>query len=575
MTEPATTLDRLAARAERLYSLPAVAMRVLDLTHNPQVDTRALKECIENDPALAAKILRVVNSSLFGLSREVSDLQQALGLLGIKPLKLLVLSFSLPAGLFLDLEAHTLAWYWRRTLSKAIAAREMAEHLWRMPGDEAFLAGLLQDLGVLLLLQELGRPYARLVEASLARHLDLAALETEALGFSHTALSARLLGRWKLPEPLIEAVAYRALDGDPRSQQTSKSGVPLLEASSAGRESDPSAGTAWNRQCHTAARPPALAQILHLAELIARLLVDGQPEALAELLAAGRNYYRRLEPLLEPLVSALGEKVAQLADVLSLQLPGGLEYRDVLAEAHRRLAGVAGRAAEELLGSRCEERAEPEEEEAPAEVQDLAAAVAAVCGSADSIPSGDQGDTPRNPRAAAGDPPRPAEDAAAPPPAIDRSQLLGPLVRAVAASRKSRRPLSLLLVEIDQAEGRARTSDSLQPSAWLGVLEAACRRVDHPPALSMAYGNAGFAILLPDCDRQRAVELGNQLAREFRRVVAAGEEGSARLRLDVGVASVTLPPKNFPTAELLAAAGRCLFGSHASGGNVVKSIEIY
>jgi GGDEF domain-containing protein len=91
----------------------------------------------------------------------------------------------------------------------------------------------------------------------------------------------------------------------------------------------------------------------------------------------------------------------------------------------------------------------------------------------------------------------------------------------------------------------------------------------------MAYGNAGFAILLPDCDRQRAVELGNQLARQFRHLAPIEEEGPARLRLDVGVASVTLPPKNFPTAELLAAAGRCLFGSHASGGGVVKSIEIY
>jgi len=559
MTEPATTLDRLAARAERLYSLPAVALEVLDLTRNPQVDTHALKDCIERDPALAAKILRVVNSSLFGLSREVSDLQQALGLLGIKPLKLLVLSFSLPAGLFLDLEAHVLSWYWRRTLTKAIAAREMAERLWRMPGDEAFLAGLFQDLGVLLLLQELGRPYVRLVEAALARHLDLAAMEVQAMGFTHTALSARLLGRWKLPEPLVEAVApaVHELEDAPVS------------------------------------RPPALVQILHVAELIARLLVDGQPEALPELLEAGRGYYRRLEPQLEPLVSELDEKVTQLADVLSLQLPGGLEYRDVLAEAQRRLAGVAGRAAEELLASGGLERAEPEEEVLD-EVQDLAAALAAVCRSAGSRPSGEKRDTPRNPPAATEEP---ARQSAAPEavrkagagtsrPAADRSQLLAPLVRAVAASRRSRQPLSLLLVEIGQAgDGTvARSGDRATTppgdratitSDWRGLLAAACRRLDHPLALSMVYGEAGFAILLPDCDRQRAAELGNQLIRQFQQLAAAKEgEPARRLRLGAGVASVTLPPKNFSTADLLEAAGRCLFGSHASGGGV-KSIEIY
>ena len=168
MNDPSATLDRLAAHAEQLYSLPAVAMEVLQLTDNPQVDTQALKECIENDPALTGKILRVVNSSLFSLSREISDLNQALALLGTKPLKLLVLGFSLPSGLYAGIEARTLGRYWRRTLTKAVAGRELAEHLWHVPGDDAFIAGLLQDVGILLLLQQLGQPYVQLLERVLA-----------------------------------------------------------------------------------------------------------------------------------------------------------------------------------------------------------------------------------------------------------------------------------------------------------------------------------------------------------------------------------------------------------------------
>ena len=121
MSEANSTLDQLAAKACRLYSLPAVAMKVLELTENPQVDTRALKQCIETDPALTGKVLRVVNSSLYGLSREVSDLNQALALLGTKPLKLLVLGFSLPPGLFEDLAGDMLLNYWRHTLVKAVA----------------------------------------------------------------------------------------------------------------------------------------------------------------------------------------------------------------------------------------------------------------------------------------------------------------------------------------------------------------------------------------------------------------------------------------------------------------------
>ena len=161
LTDNSLSLDQAVERAGALYSLPAVAVEVLQLTNHPTVDVRRLKQCISNDPALVSKVLRVVNSSLFALSREVSDLNQALALLGTKPLKLLVLGFSLPDGLFVGVAGEMLRRYWRRTLTKAVAAREISETLWNLPGDEAFLAGLLQDIGMLVLLQQMGEPYAR------------------------------------------------------------------------------------------------------------------------------------------------------------------------------------------------------------------------------------------------------------------------------------------------------------------------------------------------------------------------------------------------------------------------------
>src|SRR5690606_29692284 len=90
------TAEHFVVRARRLYSLPAVAMRVLELTSAPHVDAAALAECIENDPALTSKVLRVVNSSVFGLGQRVGSLKQAIAMLGIRPLKMLVLGFSLP-----------------------------------------------------------------------------------------------------------------------------------------------------------------------------------------------------------------------------------------------------------------------------------------------------------------------------------------------------------------------------------------------------------------------------------------------------------------------------------------------
>ncbi len=114
------TAERLAALANNLYTLPAVALQILDLVDRTDTDTAVLRQCVEKDPALAAKILRVVNSSLYGPSQPIGDLGQALAFLGVKPLKLLVLGFSLPPRMFQGLEAKVLAYYWRHTLTKAV-----------------------------------------------------------------------------------------------------------------------------------------------------------------------------------------------------------------------------------------------------------------------------------------------------------------------------------------------------------------------------------------------------------------------------------------------------------------------
>ena len=197
-------------RTGQLYSLPAVAVEVLRLTGEPRVDARALKDCIERDPALTTRILRVVNSSLFGVSRPVTDLGQALALLGTRPLKMLVLGFSLPKELFAGLEASVLARYWRRSLVKAVAARELAERLWQTSGDEPFIAGLVQDIGSLALIQHIGPSYVQLLDHVQSHGGNLLERELETLGFDHVVLSSRLLAHWGLPPTLCAAVTASA-----------------------------------------------------------------------------------------------------------------------------------------------------------------------------------------------------------------------------------------------------------------------------------------------------------------------------------------------------------------------------
>src|SRR5438067_3375991 len=304
-TETVGLVQQFGERTGQLYSLPAVAAEVLRLTGEPQIDPRELRQCIESDPALAARLLRVVNSSLFGPTRPVTDLNQALTLLGIRPLKMLVLGFSLPKDLFSGLKAEVLARYWRQTLVKAVAARELSERLWRTPGDEPFLAGLVQDIGVLALIQQLGPVYEKLLERVQACGGSLIDCELDTLGFDHLVLSSRLLAHWGLPAGLCAAISVPPV----------KERIEELTGSER-----------------------TLPRMLHLAELMARLIDQPHGSALRELLDAGERYCGLTYENLQPVIEALQAKVNELAEVLSLQLPAGQSYVDLLIAAQERLA---------------------------------------------------------------------------------------------------------------------------------------------------------------------------------------------------------------------------------------------
>ncbi len=558
MNDSAVALERLAARAGQMHSLPAVAIKVLELTNNPQVDARALKQCIENDPALTSKILRVVNSSLFGLSRQVSDLNQALALLGTKPLKMLVLGFSLPAGLFAGATAEVLGRFWRKSLTRAVAGREISETLWRTPGDDAFISGLLQDLGLLVLVEQLGEPYVRLLDRVFASGKDLLEVERAALGFDHTMLTARVLEQWSFPQALIEAVAWKP--DTPPADGTALGGPPS-PTSKQGEK--------------------ALPQIVYLADLLAQLLADQRSDVLPELMRLGRQYHGLSESVLEGLVAGLQEKVAQLAAVLKVQLPDVVDYRDILVQAQKQLAEVACSVVEDMLRAKSAGAAPDEYQSLWSELHELGQAVEMVVHRVPEQPKDDAQPAAVKPSSAV----RAVTVEKGWPSLGGQSNyrthshteepLLGQLRAAVTAARQRRCALSLLLVELDRDEDISAVAQQQHIEQSKRLAAAVREHLDHPGMLVLPHGQCGCAAILPDCDRRQAVELANQLIDGFRRDKPGERHAARRASISVGAASVALPPKNFPAEDLLRAASRCLFGSRASGGGMVKSIEIY
>ena len=218
-------MDVLIDQIEELHSSPTVALKVLNLLKDPDFQMPELEKCIEADPALAAAILRLVNSSRFGLSRTISSLSQAVALLGARSIRLAVLSFGLVDRLTRGTPAEVCQDYWRRALTMAATASRLCIGNRTAPPDEAYTAGLLADSGVLLFAQVQSDQYVSL-HTEHDHGPELIAAERKHSGFDHAALGARLLARWSLPEQLAQAV---------RSHHTGSSdGSALCQAVRAG-----------------------------------------------------------------------------------------------------------------------------------------------------------------------------------------------------------------------------------------------------------------------------------------------------------------------------------------------------
>ncbi len=517
----------------QLYSLPAAAAEILRLTGALTIDLKAIKTCVESDPALAARILRVTNSSLFGPCRQVTDLSQALTLLGIRPLKILVLGFSLPRELFTGIQAQVLSWYWRHTLIKAVAARELAERSWRTSGDEAFLAGLVQDIGVLALIQQLGPAYLQLISHVRTHGGSLLAYELDTLGFDHLVLSARLLAQWGLPPGLCAAVSV-----PPHTER-------ILSLSRDER---------------------LLPQILHLAELLARLIEQPYGSALHDFLTAGGAYCGLAYESLQPLATSVQRKVQDLADVLSLDLPEGQSYVDLLLAAHDRLAS------ETLV----EVTLAPQEEISSLAGELQRELTAATRRSATLHPPSAASTPPmaerRNTPSSTTKPVSPTRDRAAG--LACSSNLQARVTHLLETARQLRKPLALVLFEVDRypdlvlqlGAGGAREAVSLLTTAvadWAGATA-------HAELIS----DSRIGLICCGNSRSETVQIARQVLISVPRWSRERLPLSFELTFSAGLAALDVPPRNYPAKDMVTAAERCLTAAMHSGGNTAKSIDL-
>ena len=187
-----------------IATLPEVTVKIIELVEDPGSSARDLHAMISADPALTARMLKVVNSAFYGLPRQIASINRAVSLLGLNAVKNIAVAASL-AKLFRggeigpDFNAHEL---WLHSCVTASTARIIAQGNRRNAVDEAFLAGLVHDVGILVELQHDRARFAEAI-ALAATGRDLRECEREVLGEDHEAFGSALCEHWKFPSSLV------------------------------------------------------------------------------------------------------------------------------------------------------------------------------------------------------------------------------------------------------------------------------------------------------------------------------------------------------------------------------------
>lgn len=190
----------------RLYSLPQTLAEVLRVVKDETSTAKDLADILTKDPAMTTKILRVVNSPFYGVARQIGSVSQAVVTLGLRQVTALALSTSVYAMTDKWESCLDRIRFWRHSLGVAIASRTIAEKAGRTNLEEIFVAGLLHDIGLVMLEHSFPEQFPSVWNEAAKGRDELIDLEDQAWGTNHARVGQFLLDQWGLPEDICAAV---------------------------------------------------------------------------------------------------------------------------------------------------------------------------------------------------------------------------------------------------------------------------------------------------------------------------------------------------------------------------------
>lgn len=213
----------LVQEVNRLFSLPEVCTRLQEMLENPHHSSMDLGKVISQDPDLTARLLKIVNSSFYGYAGRIDTINRAVTVIGISELLVLILGASsvmtfnkIPGSLI------NMADFWRHSVYCGVVAKQLAKRCHVLHHERLFVAGLLHDVGKLILCMKLPEKMRIVLAQAYDNEVPSYEIEKNEFGFDHAELGGLLLKTWQLPDSLCQAISYH--------HQPSAAESPSIEA---------------------------------------------------------------------------------------------------------------------------------------------------------------------------------------------------------------------------------------------------------------------------------------------------------------------------------------------------------
>lgn len=214
MNDPNTTPPLVRDAVEKIRNiatLPEVATKIRELVDDPDCSADDVHRLISSDPALSARILRVVNSSFYGMPGQFGSVKRAIVFLGLNAIKNITLAASLKK-MFRSHQAATqfkVDDLWKHSLAVAVLAQQIAIKAGTVANDDAFVAGLIHDVGIIVELQACRAGFGEVLKrCEKDKSLSLCDAELQVFGATHEAFGAELCRAWNFPGQLVDVTGY-------------------------------------------------------------------------------------------------------------------------------------------------------------------------------------------------------------------------------------------------------------------------------------------------------------------------------------------------------------------------------